>query len=252
MKIAIVGAAGRMGKMLCALAEGTELEVVSKVDVAEGFDKAWSDDVEGVIDFSYHTAVPVAVTKAAEKGLAYVIGTTGLTADEQKAVDAAAKKIPIVQSGNYSLGVNLLLELVKKAAQVLGPEYDIEVTEMHHRHKKDAPSGTALMLARAAAQGRAVAQGSGIGDQGSGVEFTYGRHGDIGERPVGEIAIHALRGGSVVGDHTVMFAGDVERVELTHKAQGREAFAAGALKALKWAKGRNPGLYTMRDVLGFA
>ena len=245
MKIAIMGAAGRMGKMLCALADGTELEVVSKVDVADGYDKTWADDVEGVIDFSYHTAVPAAIEKAAANGLAYVIGTTGLTADEQKVVDAAAKKIPVVQSGNYSLGVNLLLELVKKAAQVLGPEYDIEVTEMHHRHKKDAPSGTALMLARAAAQGR------GMGEEGRSVDFTYGRHGDIGERPVGEIAIHALRGGSVVGDHTVMFAGDVERVELTHKAQGREAFAAGALKALQWAAGRAPGLYTMRDVLGF-
>ena len=241
MKIAIVGAAGRMGKMLCALAEGTELEVVSKVDVADGYDKTWSDETEGVIDFSYHVAVPAAVEKAAAQGLAYVIGTTGLTAEEQKVVDAASKKIPIVQSGNYSLGVNLLLELVRNAAKVLGPEYDIEVTEMHHRHKKDAPSGTALMLARAAAQGR------GVGD-----EFVYGRHGDIGERPVGEIAIHALRGGSVVGDHTVMFAGDVERVELTHKAQGREAFAAGALKALKWASGRPAGLYNMRDVLGFS
>lgn len=246
MKIAIVGAAGRMGKMLCMLAEGTNLEVVSKVDVAEGYDKVWSDDVEGVIDFSYHTAVPAAVEKAAAKGIAYVIGTTGLTADEQKSVDAAAKTIPVVQSGNYSLGVNLLLELVRKTAQVLGPEYDIEVTEMHHKHKKDAPSGTALMLARAAAQGR------GKIEDGGGLEFTYGRHGDIGERPVGEIAIHALRGGSVVGDHTVMFAGEVERVELTHKAQGREAFAAGALKALEWAAGRKPGLYSMRDVLGFA
>ncbi len=246
MKIAIVGAAGRMGKMLCTLAEGTDLEVVSKVDVAEGYDKVWSDDVEGVIDFSYHTAVPAAVEKAAAKGIAYVIGTTGLTADEQKSVDAAAKTIPVVQSGNYSLGVNLLLELVRKTAQVLGPEYDIEVTEMHHKHKKDAPSGTALMLARAAAQGR------GKMEDGGGFEFTYGRHGDIGERPVGEIAIHALRGGSVVGDHTVMFAGEVERVELTHKAQGREAFAAGALKALEWAAGRKPGLYNMRDVLGFA
>ena len=246
MKIAIVGAAGRMGKMLCALAEGTALEVVSKVDVAEGYDRTWPDEVEGVIDFSHHVAVPAAVEKAAAQGLAYVIGTTGLTADEQKVVDAAARKIPIVQSGNYSLGVNLLLELVKKAAQVLGPEYDIEVTEMHHRHKKDAPSGTALMLAGAAARGR------GMADEGRGFDFTYGRHGDIGERPVGEIAVHALRGGSVVGDHTVMFAGDVERVELTHKAQGREAFAAGALKALQWAAGRAPGLYTMRDVLGFA
>ena len=252
MKIAIVGAAGRMGKMLCALAEGTDLEVVSKVDVAEGYDKVWADDVEGVIDFSYHTAVPAAVAKAAEKGLAYVIGTTGLTADEQKTVDAAAKKIPIVQSGNYSLGVNLLLELVKKAAQVLGPEYDIEVTEMHHRHKKDAPSGTALMLARSAARGRFEGFEKFERFEKSDKDFTYGRKGDIGERPVGEIAIHALRGGSVVGDHTVMFAGDVERVELTHKAQGREAFAAGALKALAWAKDRKPGLYNMRDVLGFA
>ena len=240
MKIAIVGAAGRMGKMLCALAEGTELEVASRIDVAEGYDREWSEEVEGVIDFSYHTAVPPSVAKAAERGLAYVIGTTGLTADEQKVVDEAAKRIPVVQSGNYSLGVNLLLELVRDAARVLGPEYDVEITEMHHRHKKDAPSGTALMLAKSAAAGRGAKD-----------EFVYGRRGDIGERPVGEIAIHALRGGSVIGDHTVMFAGDVERVELTHKAQGREAFAAGALRALQWARGKAPGIYSMRDVLGF-
>jgi len=240
MKIAIVGAAGRMGQKLCALAEGTELEVVSKVDVAAGYDKTWGAGVEGVIDFSYHTGVPASVTKAAEEGIPYVIGTTGITAEEQKAVDAAAKRIPVVQSGNYSLGVNLLQELVHKAATVLGPEYDIEITEMHHKHKKDAPSGTALMLAKSAAAGRSVKD-----------DFVYGRHGDIGERPVGEIAIHALRGGSVVGDHTVMFAGELERVELTHKAQDRAAFAAGALKALAWAKGRPAGQYTMRDVLGF-
>jgi len=241
MKIAIVGAAGRMGQKLCALAEGTELEVVSKVDVAAGYDKTWGAGVEGVIDFSYHTGVPASVTKAAEEGIPYVIGTTGITAEEQKAVDAAAKKIPVVQSGNYSLGVNLLLELVKKAATVLGPDYDIEITEMHHKHKKDAPSGTALMLAKSAAAGRGVKD-----------DFIYGRKGDIGERPVGEIAIHALRGGSVIGDHTVMFAGDLERVELTHKAQDRTAFAAGALKSVQWARGKKPGIYTMRDVLGFA
>ena len=240
MKIAIVGAAGRMGQKLCALAAGTELEVVSKVDVADGYEKAWSPDVEGVIDFSYHAAVPASVAKAAAEGIPYVIGTTGLTPDEQRTVDAAAKRIPIVQSGNYSLGVNLLMELVKKAATVLGPEYDVEVVEMHHKHKKDAPSGTALMLAKSAAAGRGVKD-----------DFVYGRKGDIGERPVGEIAIHALRGGSVVGDHTVMFAGELERVELTHKAQDRTAFAAGALKALLWAKGRPSGIYTMRDVLGF-
>ena len=240
MKVAIVGAAGRMGRKLIELAEGTELEVVSKVDVAEGYETSWSPEVEGVIDFSYHVGVPASVTKAAERGIPYVIGTTGLTADEQAVVEAAAKKIPVVQSGNYSLGVNLLLELVRKAAETLGSEYDIEVTEMHHRHKKDAPSGTALMLAKSAADGRK-----------KGHDFVYGRKGDIGERPVGEIAIHALRGGSVVGDHTVMFAGDLERVEITHKAQDRAAFAAGALKALAWARGKAAGIYTMRDVLGF-
>ena len=244
MKIAIVGAAGRMGKMLVALADAhAALEVVAKVDVAEGYDKTWPAGTEAVIDFSFHSAVPAFVAKAAEEGLAYVLGTTGLSAEEQQAVDAAAKRIPVVQSGNYSLGVNLLLNLVKTAAKVLGPEYDVEVVEMHHRHKKDAPSGTALMLAKAAAAGR-------------GVDFdaaaVYGRKGIVGERPEGEIAVHALRGGSVVGDHTVMFAGEVERVELTHRAQSREAFAAGALKAAQWAAGRQPGIYTMRDVLGFA
>ena len=241
MKIAIVGAAGRMGKKLVELASSSGLEVVAKIDIAEGYDKDWPSETEGVVDFSYHAGVPAFVARAAAQGLPYVIGTTGLTADEQKVVDDAAKKIPVVQSGNYSLGVNLLLELVQKAATILGPDYDVEITEMHHRHKKDAPSGTALMLAKAAAAGRGATD-----------DFVYGRHGDIGERPVGEIAIHALRGGSVVGDHTVMFAGDLERVELTHKAQDRAAFAAGALKALVWAKGRAAGIYTMRHVLGFA
>ena len=244
MKVAIVGAAGRMGRMLTALADAApDLEVVAKVDVAEGCDRAWPEGTEAVIDFSFHSAVPGFVAKAAGEGLAYVIGTTGLTAEEQRAVDAAAERIPIVQSGNYSLGVNLLLNLVETAAKVLGPEYDVEVVEMHHRHKKDAPSGTALMLAKAAAAGRGADFGKAA---------VYGRKGMVGERPEGEIAIHALRGGSVVGDHTVMFAGDVERIELTHKAQSREAFAAGALQAAKWARGQKPGLYTMRDVLGFA
>ena len=243
MKIAIVGAAGRMGKMLTTLAEADkDLEVVAKIDVAEGYDKEWPADTEGVIDFSFHAAVPGFVRRAAEAGLAYVIGTTGLSPEEQQVVDDAAKKIPVVQSGNYSLGVNLLMNLVKTAAKVLGPAYDVEVVEMHHKHKKDAPSGTALMLAEAAAEGR-------------GVDFdkaaVYGRKGIIGERPEGEIAVHALRGGSVVGDHTVMFAGDVERVEITHKAQSREAFAAGALRAALWAAKKAPGIYTMRDVLGF-
>lgn len=241
MKIAIVGAAGRMGRMLVKMVEeksvAPELEVGWKIDIAEGFDKAWGDDCEGVVDFSFHAAVPELAEKAAAAGIPYVIGTTGLTADEQARIDECAKKIPVVQSGNYSLGVNLLLGLVEQAARVLGAGYDIEVVEMHHKHKKDAPSGTALMLAKAAKAGR------------GGGEFVFGRHGETGERKAEEIAIHALRGGSVVGDHTVMFAGDVERIELVHKAQSREAFAAGALRALVWAKGKAPKIWTMKDIL---
>ena len=241
-KIAIVGAAGRMGRKLVELASSEGLEVVAKIDVAEGFDREWPAGTEGVIDFSFHACVPAFAAKAAAEGIPYVIGTTGLTDEEQSAVDALAAKIPVVQSGNYSLGVNLLVQLVREAAQVLDERYDVEVVEMHHRHKKDAPSGTALMLAKAAAAGRGRDDGA----------FTFGREGETGERPAGEIAIHALRGGSVVGDHTVMFAGELERVEIVHRAQDRAAFAAGALKALKWAAGRAPGKYTMRDVLGFA
>ena len=242
MKIAIVGAAGRMGKMLVKLGEADpEIEICAQIDVAEGYDKTWPPGTEAVVDFSFHTAVPANVEKAVAEGVAYVIGTTGLSPEEQARVDACKAKVPIVQAANYSLGVNLLLELVKKAASVLGTDYDIEITEMHHRHKKDAPSGTALMLANAAAAGREVA----LDDV-----AVYGRRGITGERPAGEIAIHALRGGSVVGDHTVMFAGEVERVEISHRAQSREAFAAGALRAAKWSVGRAPGAYDMRDVLG--
>ena len=218
MKIAIVGAAGRMGKKLIELSSSEGLEVVSKVDVAEGYDKEWSAEVEGVIDFSFHTCVPGYIEKAAQAGIPYVIGTTGLTPDEQAKVDAATKLIPVVQSGNYSLGVNLMLNLVEQAAKTLNNGYEIEITEMHHKWKKDAPSGTAIMLAKAAGS---------------------------------TLPIHSLRGGSVVGDHTVMFAGELERLEITHRAQDRAAFAAGALKALKWAAGKPSGIYTMRDVLGF-
>ena len=244
MKVAILGAAGRMGRMLMKLAEAdANLEVVAKVDVVDGYDTTWPAGTEAVVDFSFHAAVAPNVEKAAAEGVAYVIGTTGLTAEEQARVDACIGKIPLVQAANYSLGVNLLLALVRQAAAVLGPQYDIEVVEMHHKHKKDAPSGTALMLANAAAEGRAVK----LDDV-----ARYGRQGVVGERPEGEIALHALRGGSVVGDHTVMFAGDLERVEITHKAQSREAFAAGALRAALWAVGRKPGKYDMRNVLGFA
>ena len=241
MKVAILGAAGRMGHMLCDLVDRSEeLELVAKCDVREEYPRTWPAETEAVIDFTFHEAVPENITKAAEDGVVYILGTTGLTDEEQAAVDAAAKKIPVVQSGNFSLGINLLLGLVRKASEILGVEYDCEVVEMHHRHKKDAPSGTALMLAKAAADGR----GQDFDDV-----SVFGREGIVGERPQGEIAVHALRGGSVIGDHTVMFAGDVERVELVHKAQSREAFAAGALRAALWAADKAPGLYNMRDVL---
>lgn len=242
MKVAILGAAGRMGHMLCDLVDRSEvLELVAKCDVREDYPRTWPAGTEAVIDFTFHEAVPANIAKAAEDGVVYVLGTTGLTEDEQKSVVAASKKIPVVQSGNFSLGVNLLLGLVKKASEILGLEYDCEVVEMHHRHKRDAPSGTALMLARAAADGR----GQDFDDV-----AVFGREGMVGERPEGEIAVHALRGGSVIGDHTVMFAGDVERIELVHKAQSREAFAAGALRAALWAQDKKPGIYSMRDVLG--
>ena len=157
MKIAIVGAAGRMGQMLVKLAEADpELKISAKVDVAPGFDSAWPAGTEAIIDFTFHAAVPANIEKAAAEGAAYVIGTTGLTPEEQARVDACAAKIPVVQAANYSLGVNLLIDLVRQAAAVLGPQYDVEIVEMHHRHKKDAPSGTALMLAHAAADGRGV------------------------------------------------------------------------------------------------
>lgn len=237
MKVAILGAAGRMGRMLCEMASSQGCEIAAKVDVVPGFDAGFGPGAEGVIDFSHHSAVPGAVAKAAELSVPYVLGTTGLSEDEQKCVDEAAAKIPVVQSGNYSLGVNVLLDLVRRAAEALGPAYDIEIAEMHHRRKKDAPSGTALMLAKAA-------------DVSGGGAFVNGRCGETGERPRGEIAIHALRGGGVIGDHTVVFAGERERVELVHRAQSREAFAEGAFRALLWAKGRKPGLYSMRDVLG--
>ena len=242
MKVAILGAAGRMGHMLCDLVDRSEeLELVAKCDVREDYPRTWPAGTEAVIDFTFHEAVPANIAKAAEEGVVYVLGTTGLTDEEQKAVDAAAEKIPVVQSGNYSLGINLLLGLVAKASEILGLEYDCEVVEMHHRHKKDSPSGTALMLAKAAAEGRG---------QDFGEVSVFGREGMVGERPQGEIAVHAVRGGSVIGDHTVIFAGDVERVEITHKAQTREAFAAGALRAALWAAGKKPGIYNMRDVLG--
>jgi 4-hydroxy-tetrahydrodipicolinate reductase len=202
----------------------------------------WPEGADAVIDFTFHTCVTANFANAAASRQAVVLGTTGLTDAEKQCVADAAEDIPIVWAPNMSLGVNLLLELVRRSAAVLGADYDAEIVEMHHRLKKDAPSGTALGLAEALAAGRGVS----LSDV-----ACYGREGITGERPRGEIGIHALRGGSVVGDHTVMFVADEERVEITHKATSREAFATGALRAALWLQGRAPGIYTMRHVLGF-
>ena len=254
MKLAILGGAGRMGQMLLANAKDLGLDVVAVTEIPDSpligqpaapglvYQADWPTQADTVIDFTFHACVIPNLQNAVANRQAYVLGTTGLTPEERAAVDDAATRIPLCFAPNFSLGVNLLLGLVRRAAQVLDDSYDAEIVEMHHRHKKDAPSGTALGLAQALAQGRGV----NLDD-----EAIYGRHGIVGERPRGQIAVHALRGGSVVGDHTVIFAADEERVELTHKASSRAAFAKGALKAAQWLQGRDPGLYDMADVLGF-
>jgi len=178
---------------------------------------------------------------AAGLGMAMVLGTTGLDESETAAVKQAAEKIPVVWSPNMSLGVNVLFALARQAAGILGVRYDVEIVEAHHKHKKDAPSGTALRLAHEVAAGR---------NQDFEAAAVYGRRGQTGERPAGQIAIHSLRLGDVVGDHTISFAVDGERLELSHHATSRDAFAVGALRAAMWVAGRKPGLYDMRDVLG--
>jgi 4-hydroxy-tetrahydrodipicolinate reductase len=195
---------------------------------------------EGVIDFTSPAATAEHAGLAAQARIVHVIGTTGLSPQEDDAVLAASRHAVIVKSGNMSLGVNLLAALTKKAAEVLGPDYDIEIIEMHHRMKVDAPSGTALMMGRAAADGRKI----GLDDHSVRV-----RDGHTGVRKRGDIGFATLRGGDVIGDHAVIFAGPGERVELTHRAGDRQLFARGAIRAAQWGKGKPPGLYSMRDVL---
>jgi len=265
MKIGIVGAAGRMGRMLVAaiantdgatLAGGTEaanhpdmgkdlgtLAGIEDLGVALSSDpRALFADADAIIDFTVPTATAAHAALAAETGTVLVIGTTGLEVQHQDAIERAAAKTALVQAANYSVGVNVLQGLVEQAARILPESYDIEIVEMHHRHKVDAPSGTALALGHAAAAGRNV----NLDDVADKV-----RDGIIGARKVGDIGFATLRGGDVVGDHTVMFAAAGERVEITHKAASREIFATGAVRAALWACGQKPGLYSMKDVLGF-
>jgi len=264
MKIGIVGCAGRMGRMLiaevlrtkgAALGGGTELAkspaLGADLGTLAGQEpagvKVTSDAralfaaCDAVIDFTTPAATAKHIEYARAAGTALIIGTTGLPADAKGLLKAAAKKTVIVQAPNMSSGVNVLLALTEKLASVLADDYDIEIVEMHHRHKVDAPSGTALGLGEAAARGRGVALNK---------VARKARDGQVGARPRGEIGFATLRGGDVVGDHTVVFAAAGERIEITHKASSREVFARGAVRAALWTKKRKAGLYSMRDVLG--
>ncbi len=269
MKIGIVGCAGRMGRMLigevlategCALAGGTEMpgsdamgedlgvlagaEALGLAGLLVGEDAGvLFRDSDAVVDFTQPSATLSHAGLARETGTALIVGTTGLEAAHMEALKAASEKAAVVQAANMSAGVNVLLGLTEQVAAMLGPDYDIEISEIHHRHKVDAPSGTALALGAAAAKGRGVDL-----DKVS----QRGRDGRTGERKPGDIGFAVMRGGDVAGDHTVVFAGDGERVELTHKAGDRAIFARGALRAALWTEGRGPGLYSMRDVLGLA
>lgn len=260
ISIAINGAAGRMGRRLVALAaEDSDLRVVGALDRTEvgqdagllaGIKKldvpvtpSLSGKVDAVIDFTVPAGTRAAIETCVKTGSALVIGTTGLTEADQKLIDDAAGQIAVLQAPNMSLGVNLLFALAAQVARRLGDDYDIEITEAHHRFKKDAPSGTALGIAQAIceATGKSITK-----------DVVHGRHGDDVTRQRGQIGMHALRMGDVVGEHTASFATLGERLELTHVATTRDVFARGALRAAKWlaAPDRKPGRYRMADVLG--
>jgi 4-hydroxy-tetrahydrodipicolinate reductase len=264
LRVVVTGAGGRMGRALirAVLAE-KEMALVGALDRPEtkelGADAGelagagacgvavTSDPVaifantDVVLDFTTPEATLAYSELAAQARVVHVIGTTGMSAEDEEKLKAAARHCRIVKSGNMSLGVNLLAALVRRAAATLGPDYDIEIVEMHHRHKVDAPSGTALLLGQAAAEGRGIDLDE---------NTVRVRDGHTGLRPEGAIGFAALRGGSVVGEHVVVLAGEGERIELAHRAESREIFARGAVRAALWAFDKKPGFYDMADVLG--
>jgi 4-hydroxy-tetrahydrodipicolinate reductase len=240
-KIIIVGSKGRMGQALLACAgRDPEIQVSGQVDLGDDI-APLIPQADVVVDFSFHQATTEIVALCAQHRKALVIGTTGHSEAEERAIRDQPATIPIVWSANYSTGVNTLFWLTRKAAQIMGPEFDLEVIEMHHRFKKDAPSGTAVSLGKILAEVR--------GQQFADIA-RYGRQGIVGERTRTEIGMHALRGGDVVGDHTVVIAGLGERLELSHKASSRDPLANGALRAAHWVVKQPPGIYNMQDVLG--
>ena len=264
LRVVIAGAGGRMGRTLIhAVAATKGVTLAGAVDAPDsavigrdagelaGLGKNGVSIVadaapllqraDALIEFSIPGATLAFAELAASAGLVHVIGTTGHSAEEEAVIVKAASRAIIVKSGNMSLGVNLVAALVKRVAQTLGDDYDIEILEMHHNKKIDAPSGTALLLGRAAAQGRGIDLNQ---------HSARGRDGMTGARCVGDIGFASLRGGTVVGEHSVIFAGPAERLELTHRAEDRMIFARGALHAALWGRGKKPGLYSMADVLG--
>ncbi len=251
-QILVSGPSGRMGRAVLALLEGAAEDQLigviadEQVTVSTGHpqaavfdDVASASSAEVLVDFTAPAATVGFAPACAARGVALVTGTTGLDADEQAAVRAAADTVPVVQAGNFSLGINLLMALVEQAAQRLS-DYDIEILEAHHRRKIDAPSGTALMLGEAAARGANVSLSE---------RAVFERYGQVGPRKEGEIGFSVLRGGGVHGDHDVSFLSEEEIVTLSHRAMDRALFARGALAAARWVVGKPPGLYTMRDVL---
>ena len=240
-KVVITGAKGRMGQALIACAARfPDIYLAGKVDVGDSLEQV-IPGANVVIDFSFHNATAGVAEIAARHNCALVIGTTGHSDEEKARILQATSKIPVVWASNYSTGVNMLFWLTRKAAEALGPSFDLEVVEMHHRMKKDAPSGTAMTLAEILA----AVRNEQLSDA-----LRHGRHGIVGERTSREIGMHSIRGGDVVGDHTVIFATNGERLELTHKASSRETFANGALRAALWVVKQPAGLYNMQHVLG--
>ena len=251
--IGIFGARGRMGQAIAGIAADAGLTVAGGTDSQAGGTigsegapitadpAALAETADVLIDFSVPVALDAHLAACIAAGKPLLIGTTGLEAEHQARIDVAARSIPVLQTGNTSLGVNLLAALVREAAARLGDDWDIEIVEMHHRHKVDAPSGTALLLGQAAAAGRGIDLAS---------HSARGRDGITGARKAGDIGFAALRGGSVAGDHMVILATDQERIELGHRAESRIIFARGAIKAAQWLIGKAPGRYAMADVLG--
>ena len=264
MRLVVAGAGGRMGRTLIrAIADTKGAKLTGAIEDARSPLLGWDagtlaglgedhvklvgaaeevlKNADGIIDFTAPVATVAYAGVAAALGKVHVIGTTGLSATDEEKIKDAAKKAVIVKSGNMSLGVNLLAALTRRVAKTLDHGFDIEIVEMHHNQKVDAPSGTALMLGRAAAEGRGIDLDK---------RAVKSRDGHTGARKQGDIGFVALRGGTVVGEHSVIFAGPAERIELVHKAEDRMLFARGALFAAMWARNQKPGLYSMADVLG--